>query len=158
MPLKSTLFIFSLILIVGGLVFWAVNTEKENADQAGRAQIIVFKSPTCGCCDGYVEYLRRGGLEVKAQNVRNILSVKEEQNIPPELESCHTAVAGDYFIEGHVPIEAVKKLISEKPEDILGIALPGMPAGSPGMGGHKQGKFEIQALLMDGATREFLSL
>ena len=83
--------------------------------------------------------------------------VKEKYGIPYSMRSCHTTVIGDYFVEGHVPIEAVEKLMLEKP-DIKGIALPGMPSGSPGMPGSKQGPFIVYAINKDGSTSEFMRI
>lgn len=84
-----------------------------------------------------------------------MLSVKEKYQIPPEMESCHTSVIGDYFVEGHMPVEVIDKLLEEKPE-INGITLPGMPQGSPGMAGLKSGKWTIYSL-SNGQSSEFLS-
>lgn len=97
----------------------------------------VFLSPTCGCCHGYVEHLRRQGLQVKVVEMMDVSPKKRAFNIPMEMWSCHTTVIGNYVIEGHVPFEIVEKLLVEKP-DIDGIALPGMPTGVPGMPGPKE--------------------
>lgn len=101
----------------------------------------VYKEPNCGCCNGYIAALEERGftVEVKSQDTRPI---KEQYGIVTERQSCHTTVIGDYFIEGHVPISAVDKLLSEQP-DIEGIGLPGMPLGTPGMPGIKQAPYEI---------------
>ena len=86
----------------------------------------------------------------------NMSAIKDKYGIPRNSESCHTTIAGDYIIEGHMPVEAINKLLAEQP-DIDGIALPDMPAGSPGMPGVKKGSFEIQAL-KDGSVSEYMSL
>ena len=90
-------------------------------------------------------------------NTQNMLTIKEKYNIPQDLESCHTGIVGNYFLEGHIPIEAIKKLLEEKP-DILGIALPGMPSDAPGMGGVKKGEYKVQGLSKDGSVFDFMSI
>ncbi|OGZ06799.1 MAG: hypothetical protein A3C93_02435 [Candidatus Lloydbacteria bacterium RIFCSPHIGHO2_02_FULL_54_17] len=109
----------------------------------------VYKSPTCGCCSGYIEELKRQGANVTVEMVddRRLAEIKTEHGISPEHSSCHTSIIDGYVVEGHVPIEAVKKLITEKPA-IKGITLPGMPSGTPGMAGPKLAPYEIK--LLDG--------
>tara|TARA_Y100000034_G_C6902645_1_gene417852 strand:+ start:899 stop:1315 length:417 start_codon:yes stop_codon:yes gene_type:complete len=119
-------------------------------------EVIVYKSATCGCCVGYVAELKRQGFKVKTINLENMDSIKLKYNIPRHMQSCHTSIIGDYFIEGHVPIEAVNKLLSERPS-IDGIALPNMPAGSPGMPGTKRGLWKIYGL-KDGVDSEFMKI
>ncbi len=119
-------------------------------------EVIVYKSVTCGCCVGYVAELRKSGFNVKVINLENMNSIKSKYNIPRHMQSCHTMLIGDYFVEGHVPIEAVTKLLSEKP-NIDGIALPDMPSGSPGMPGSKRGLWKIYGL-KNGEDSEFLNI
>ena len=111
---------------------------------------MIYKSPTCGCCVGYAGYLERQGFDVKTIMTEDMTSIKETHDIPKNMESCHTVVIDDYFIEGHIPIEAVNTMLAEAP-NIDGIALPGMPSGSPGMPGIKNTKFTIYGL-SDGKT------
>ena len=94
----------------------------------------VYKSPTCGCCTGWIEHMEAEGFEVTVHNMDNVNPIKQESGLPPALASCHTAFVGGYLLEGHVPAEDVQRLLSEKP-DIKGLAVPGMPAGEnvPGM-------------------------
>lgn len=105
----------------------------------------VYYSPTCGCCLRHINYLRDNGLEVKPIKTDSIENIKYELNIPKDFWSCHTTKIDKYFIEGHMPIEAIKKLLMEKP-GIDGIALPDMPSGSPGMTGWKTEQFVIYAI------------
>lgn len=111
----------------------------------------VYKSASCGCCGGYIEELKRQGANVTVEVVADtrLAEIKAEHGISPELQSCHTSIIGGYVVEGHVPIEAVKKLITEKP-DVKGIAIPGMPSGTPGMPGPKFAPFDVK--LLDGTT------
>ena len=156
MTKKFLVLIISIAFFAGIFLFWS-SLIKNDIGGSDENAITVFKSLTCGCCGDYVDYLKREGFKVRVENVSNMLSIKEKYKIPQDLESCHTAIVDGYFIEGHVPIEAIKKLISEKP-DILGIALPGMPQGSPGMGGVKKEAFKIYGLSKAGEILEFMSI
>jgi len=98
------------------------------------AELTVYKSPTCGCCGEWVKQLRANGFTVAVHETDNVAPIKARAGIPPALESCHTALVGGYAIEGHVPAEDIRRLLREKPA-ARGLAGPGMPAGSPGMGG-----------------------
>lgn len=116
---------------------------------------IVYRSPTCGCCGIYASYLKRMGFDVKTEFVE--AADRLDLGVPNSLASCHTTVIGDYVVEGHVPVEAIAKLLNEKP-DIAGIGMPGMPSGSPGMPGRKVGDFDISSFRADGASRNFMKL
>ncbi len=122
-----------------------------------RETITVYKSELCGCCDLYTKYLKKSDFDVEVVQQDDLTPLKDELNIPDKLRSCHTTKVGDYFVEGHMPKEAIAKLLAEKP-DIAGIALPGMPSGSPGMPGGKQGEFVIYAVGKDGSTSEFMRI
>lgn len=135
------LFLIILVLAVSGCT--ATGDAANGENKAGK--ITVFKTAYCGCCAGYANELGKKGFDVETVTVQDIAEIKEKYGIPGSMQSCHTAVVDGYFVEGHVPIEAVQKLLEEKP-DIDGIALPGMPSGSPGMGGRKTGSFEVHAV------------
>ncbi len=105
----------------------------------------VYYSLSCGCCGNYIGYLRDSGIPIKPVQVQSTDQINNELNIPSNLRTCHTTKIGNYFVEGHIPAEAIKKLLEEKP-NIDGIALPGMPSGSPGMPGYKSQPFEIYAV------------
>jgi len=96
--------------------------------------IKVWKDPNCGCCSGWVEHLRRNGFVVSVTETADMSTVKARFGVPTELASCHTAEIAEYVIEGHVPAQAITRLLAEKPR-ALGLAVPGMPIGSPGMEG-----------------------
>lgn len=102
----------------------------------------MYKNPQCGCCRGHADYLRRHGYTVKIVETHDLLAIKKRYNVPEQLEGCHTLVIGKYVVEGHVPVKHIDRLLKEKP-DIVGISLPGMPEGSPGMGGPKRSPFVI---------------
>jgi len=101
----------------------------------GDAQTIsVYKSPTCGCCKKWIAHLEANGFKVVAHDTHDMASVKHEHGVPGSMASCHTAVVDGYVIEGHVPAAAIHRLLKEKPP-AAGLAVPGMPMGSPGMEG-----------------------
>ena len=95
--------------------------------------ITVYKTPSCGCCVKWVEYLRKEGFEVKAVNRDDLAPIKQRAGVPQPMSACHTALVDGYVIEGHVPAQAIRKLLQDRP-NTLGLAVPGMPANSPGMG------------------------
>jgi hypothetical protein len=102
------------------------------AAQAAKPQLTVYKSPTCGCCLNWVRHMRESGFDVKAIDVDDINRVKREHGVPADAASCHTGIVNGYVVEGHVPADAVLKMLKDRPQ-IAGIAVPGMPIGSPGM-------------------------
>ena len=99
---------------------------------SGGPLVEVFKSPTCGCCSKWVEHLRTSGFTVRTTDLNDLHQIKSSRGIPAELQSCHTAIVGGYVVEGHVPASDVQRLLKEKPA-VVGIAVGGMPVGSPGM-------------------------
>ncbi|MGE0706076.1 MAG: DUF411 domain-containing protein [Vicinamibacterales bacterium] len=125
---RSRLFAFSGVLALG----WLVSAGASFQAQQAPISITVYKTATCGCCSNWVDHLRTHNFEVRAVDVEDIQTVKRTYGVPAELGSCHTAVVGGYVVEGHVPGTAVARMLKEKPA-IVGIAVPGMPVGSPGM-------------------------
>jgi hypothetical protein len=117
-------------------------------------KIDVFKSPTCGCCEKWVAHLRASGLAPTATNVDDMAAVKARHHVPSALESCHTAVVGGYVIEGHVPAADIRRLLKERPA-IAGLAVPGMPSGSPGMESPNPRSYDVLAFDKQGKTRVF---
>lgn len=127
-----------LTLAVAVALAWAGNVWI--AAQSAKPQMTVYKSATCGCCSNWVEHMRANGFEVKAVDVDDIDKVKRERGVPADTASCHTGIVNGYVVEGHVPADAVLRMLKEKPA-IAGIAVPGMPMGAPGMevpGGKKE--------------------
>jgi hypothetical protein len=100
--------------------------------QAPAPEVVVYKTASCGCCTHWIDHMRANGFRVTSHDVADINRVKSEHGVPSEAASCHTAIVNDYVVEGHVPADAVQRLLRERP-DVSGIAVPGMPAGSPGM-------------------------
>jgi hypothetical protein len=106
--------------------------------------ITVYKTPTCGCCKKWVEHLESHGFKVTSNDMDDLSEVKATFGIPAELEGCHTATVGKYVVEGHVPADLIQKMLKEKPA-IAGLAVPGMPMGSPGMEGGRKDAYDVIA-------------
>ncbi len=135
-----------ILQFAGAFLFTAAAAWLVLADAApARAETMVVKlSPLCGCCGGWVEYMRRAGLSITVVETDDVVAVKQSAGVPEALYSCHTAEIAGYVVEGHVPLSAVEKLLNERPA-IDGIALAGMPPGSPGMGGPVQPSYAVEA-------------
>ena len=120
--------------------------------------VTVYKNAQCGCCKGWVEHLRQNGFEVTANDVDDLAAIKSKLGVPGALTSCHTAVVGRYVVEGHVPAADIRKLLEEKPK-VVGIGVPGMPVGSPGMEapGRRPDRYDVTAFAKDGSQRVFAS-
>lgn len=147
-----------MIVLLAGLGFVIFKSKLPTGTvEQGSYDAVVYKSPSCGCCSLFVDYLEGKGLSVKVEERPSIDSIKRQYGVPESLESCHTTVMGEYFIEGHVPFEAIEKLTTEKP-DIAGIAVPGMPSGSPGMPGTKAGPIVVYAIKKDKTYEEFMKV
>lgn len=137
------------LILAGGTPSFARTT--------GIAPIKVYKDPTCGCCGQWVEYMTRHGFKLQVENRDNLGVIKKMARVPDELWSCHTSLVGGYVVEGHVPVEVVRKLLREKPK-LKGIGLPGMPAGSPGMPGRKEAPFKVMGFSTDGKTKLYTKI
>ena len=143
--------------IITALLFVVFLSTIAIAVQRPAAPIVeVFKSPTCGCCSKWVEHMRSSGFDVRATNVSDLSAVKRTRGVPENLLSCHTATVDGYVIEGHVPAADVRRVLKERPA-VAGIAVPDMPAGSPGMEveGMKAQPFNVIAFDKQGKTQVF---
>lgn len=114
--------------------------------------VSMHKNPGCGCCEIWADHLRSFGFEVDVEPDSQIYEFKEKLRIPAPLMSCHTAVIDGYFVEGHVPARDILQLLKEKPQNVSGIAVAGMPLGSPGMEHARPQDFKTIALLSDGSA------
>jgi len=114
--------------------------------------VAVFKSPDCGCCAEWVSYLRDHGFNVTVHNMNDMAQVKARYGVPGQMQTCHTATVEGYVVEGHVPVEAIRRLLSEKPR-LEGIAVPGMPATAPGMGASNGNSFDVYSFDNSGRAR-----
>ena len=127
----------------------------EVAESAQSHEMTVYKSPSCGCCDKWVEHLQENDFEVDVQIVNDTTPIKLSAGVPRHLGSCHTAIVGDYWVEGHVPADLIQKLLDEQPENIKGITVPGMPAGSPGMESPNPVTYQILSVDEDGKAEVY---
>ena len=127
--------------------------------QGPAIMVEVWKSPTCGCCKDWITHLQANGFQVKVNDVGNT-SVRARLKVPMKLGSCHTALVGSYAIEGHVPAADIHRLLKERP-DAIGLAVPGMPLGSPGMDGpafdNQQDPYDVLLIAQGGSTQVFNS-
>ena len=119
-------------------------------------RILVYKSPTCGCCRKWVDHLTQNGFEVTAKDVADVSPIKTRYGVPTAVSSCHTGLVGGYAIEGHVPADLIHRLLREKPKAI-GLAVPGMPAGSPGMEGLTKDRYDVLLIGTNGKTQVYAS-
>lgn len=114
----------------------------------------VFKSPYCGCCGKWVEHLQQNGFQVSTRDVNDVPAARQKLGMPDSLGSCHSARIGGYVVEGHVPAADIRRLLKERPQ-ALGLAVPAMPPGSPGMESSRPTPFDTLLVGRDGATRVF---
>jgi hypothetical protein len=134
------------------LLIALVSTGTAYAQAA--TEVEVFKSPSCGCCGKWIEHLQQNGFQVNIREVNDVPAARKKLGMPDRLGSCHTARIGDYVIEGHVPAADIQRLLKEKTK-ALGLAVPSMPPGSPGMETAKPVPYETLLVQADGSTRVF---
>lgn len=120
------------------------SSEAELSVGAASNEVHVYKSPTCGCCGKWVQHLRANGFTVRTTDVPNVDPIKRSNGVPGKLASCHTALVAGYVVEGHVPAEDLKRLLAERPK-VAGLAVPGMPIGSPGMEGPNPERYRVMS-------------
>lgn len=142
------------VLFVGS----SSSTATAQAQDVGPPEVTVYMSRTCGCCKKWVNHLEENGFKLITLDVANLRPVKDSLNVPVDLASCHTAVVEGYVIEGHVPADLIHRLLDQR-SDVTGLAVPGMPIGSPGMEGPDPVRYEVMSFHEDGrrsvyATRE----
>ena len=141
------------MLALGLAATFSLNGQLQ-ADSALQ-DIHVYKSPTCGCCTDWVDHLKENGFSVEVTETNNLNPIKQDAGLTPSLASCHTAFVNGYVIEGHVPASDSHRLISESP-DAKGLAVPGMPVGSPGMEmGDRKDRYQVLMFNDSGQTRVF---
>jgi hypothetical protein len=128
----------------------------HHADGEELPAMTVWKNPLCGCCGNWVAHMRANGFSVKVHETENLEQMKKMAGIPEPLQSCHTARVGDYVVEGHVPAADVKRLLAARPA-ARGLAVPGMPSGSPGMENGAHDAYDVILFERDGGTRVFSS-
>jgi len=157
---KNTIkFITTLILASLPAFTFANETVKTetNTPQVESVQLDIYKSPTCGCCGKWINHMKDEKFLTKAHNTNSLSQLKDEKGVPKEYRSCHTAVTKEgYIFEGHIPAKIVKRFLQEKPNNAVGLVVPGMPVGSPGMA--YQNKFmpyEVLLINKDGSVSQY---
>lgn len=148
-PRSVRILLGGLAVAVSAVAVWFVVETK--------AQVIVYKSPTCECCGRWVAQLREEGVDIAVREVNDLAAVKRRLGVPAALGSCHTTTAGDYVLEGHVPLAAITRLRDEHP-DLAGLAVAGMPAGAPGMESLSPEPYDVQAFGRDGRIFHYLRM
>ena len=138
----------ALTMLVGGvggaaLLGGATGVIPLSAKAApSRGDVTLYKNPQCGCCEGYADYLRDNGFKVKTVSSNDLTVMGQKYGIPDDMQPCHISLVGGYVVGGHIPMEVIERLLSEKPKSV-GITLPGMPVGTPGMPGNKPSQLDI---------------
>lgn len=141
-----------LVLGMAGVV---AGLSAQRPTPARTPVMTVYKSPTCDCCGKWIEHMKAAGFQVRAVDMDDITEVKQASGVPVRLRTCHTALIGDYVVEGHVPADLVRRLLQERPA-VAGIAVPGMPIGSPGMEvGNRKDPYEVLLFEKSGRTSVF---
>ena len=155
---KSSLTRYWPVLVLVGMLTALVGgyaNSTETAEDSTKVEMVVYKTPACGCCDKWVDHLRHNDFIVEVNLVSETNSVRTRFGVPREMASCHTAIVGDYWVEGHVPADLIHKLLTEQPEGIKGIAAPGMPLGSPGMESPKATKYKVLSVNDQGQSEVY---
>ncbi|MDQ6956553.1 MAG: DUF411 domain-containing protein [Mariprofundaceae bacterium] len=158
---QNKLWAISLLLLLGACdnSSTAISENLQNTKNVSSkitSEVVMYKSPTCGCCTGWAEHLRKSGFTVVENKRDNMDAIKSEYGVPEKLSSCHTALIDGYIIEGHVPAADVERLLKERP-NIAGLTAPGMPMKSPGMQavGQKPQGYDVLAFDKNGKTTVF---
>lgn len=146
------------IALLMGLAACTNNVESANALSLNRAgvenvSLDVYKSPTCGCCEKWVGHIEAAGFETAVHHPTNLNQIKSDWGVSPQHQSCHTAVSQDGFVfEGHIPADVMQRFLDDPPPKAIGLAVPGMPIGSPGMEmGTRQDEYDVLLLNKDGS-------
>ncbi len=132
----------------------AARTTPSDAAAAKKPVITVYKDPSCGCCKSWIEHLIKHGYRVDAKDSRDMPEIKRTLGVPDGLTACHTAMVNGYLIEGHVPAADIDRLLAQKPK-VAGLAVPGMPMGSPGMEGGQAQRYRVLTFDKTGKTTVF---
>ena len=145
-----------LLWVIGGIVL-LIGIAFLNQKTAVATEVVVYKTPSCGCCKEWVKHLQENGFRVEVHDRNDLTPIKKQLGVPGNLQSCHTAKVGNYVVEGHVPADDIKLLLKEKP-NVVGLTVPGMPHGSPGMDmGPRKDPYDVLTFKSGGKTDIFSS-
>jgi hypothetical protein len=115
----------------------------------------LYKAQQCDCCEAHAEYLRQNGFDLKIEPVKNLAEMSISAGVPAGFQGCHLIKLNGYVFEGHITSEIIKRVLSERPKDLVGLSIPGMPSGVPGMEGPKDGPIKVYAIKKDGTTATY---
>jgi hypothetical protein len=138
------IFMLTMLAVFAGIAIY-------HAFRTSGPPITVYKSASCGCCEKWVRHLRENGFDVRTVNRNDLENIKAEHGVTETLAACHTGLIDGYVVEGHVPADVIRRLLRERPE-VRGIAVPGMPVGSPGMEGPNSQPYSVLTFDADGNT------
>tara|TARA_R110002095_G_scaffold208873_1_gene194857 strand:+ start:379 stop:885 length:507 start_codon:yes stop_codon:yes gene_type:complete len=150
-----------IIMLFGVVACEDVNNKSKVVNNGQKSnelvQLEVYKSPTCGCCRKWVNYVNSNGFSSTVHHPSNLQHLKLDRGIAPKYQSCHTAISKDgYVFEGHVPVDVMKRFLKEKPTDAIGLSVPGMPVGSPGMEmRNRRDDYDVLLLRKDGTAKVY---
>jgi hypothetical protein len=153
---KNYLYLAIIAVLVGvlGYQIWNISTRSETqkpaSAQTTAGEVVMYKNAGCQCCTKWAGHMERAGFSVTEKPTRKLAAIKSDQGVPYNMGACHTALIGDYVVEGHVPVADVQRLLNEKP-DAKGLAVPGMPAGSPGMESPNPEPYKVYLIGEDGS-------
>jgi hypothetical protein len=115
----------------------------------------LYKAQECDCCEAHADYLRKNGFDIEIEAVNDLADMSLKAGVPPGYQGCHLIKLNGYVFEGHITSELIKRVLNEKPEGIVGLSIPGMPSGVPGMEGPKDGRITVYAIKKDGTTATY---
>jgi hypothetical protein len=145
------------VILITAVSFLTMGTVSVFSEPQSRGYTVtVYKNRFCGCCNKWVDHLKNNGFKVNAFNTSDLSEIKANHGVPDKLASCHTAFVEGYVVEGHVPADVIQRLLKEKPK-VLGIAVPGMPIGSPGMEGSYSEHYDILTFDRNGKIEVYTS-
>ena len=150
--IKKSLYLLFVIIFVPFVV-----SENDISDPDSEQMLLVHKTPTCGCCKMWMKHVEENGFTAYGQDHQNLMKIKEKYNIEPQYRSCHTAVSSDGFVfEGHIPSKYIKQFLSEDHPEAIGLSVPGMPLGSPGMEvDDRFMPYDVLILFKDGTSKVY---
>lgn len=157
---NAKILVFGLLLTAGlaTFLFWPGNERQANADTSGKIEVVMYKNEGCQCCTKWADHMNEQEFAVEEKPTPELNAIKQSHGITPQLSSCHTAIVDGYVVEGHVPVADVQRMLKEKP-DAIGLTVPGMPTGSPGMEipGRPADNYDVLLINKDGSTSVYAS-
>lgn len=157
MSKHTQILLFPIVLLsVLSLAACSDNQSVSTKVTENSVEFEVFKQASCGCCGKWIDHMEQAGFDVKPRHRINLTAIKKEFGVPKRYQSCHTAISGGYVFEGHIPPSVIQKFLEEKPEGAVGLLVPGMPIGSPGMeAGDRIDPYDVLMLKEDGSTEVY---